>query len=138
MNEEKKNATHIDKIINEVLIMLRKYDLTSLNQNKYGMKYIIVEYSVNKIDDVWKDSEFYISTNYDSIIEKEKYLWSRIDLLSLSDKIKKPPDLYFDHRGELCFENGNYNFANLRDLGCKTIPCIIEEKEKEKMDLLLK
>jgi hypothetical protein len=134
--EEVKRQQFMNKIIDEVLTMWRKYDLTNLNKNDCKIKYMIVEYSINKIDEAWKDSTLYIPTNFDAIENKGKYQQSRIDLLM--GIIKDPPKLCFDSRGGFDFVNGRHRFANLRDLGCQTIPCIIEENDQEKMDNLLK
>jgi len=94
--------------------------------------------NIDKINNLWKkDKALYISEIYEEIKFPNKYLNSRKDLLEKNITI--PPKIIYDEENDLIsFENGRHRFSNLRDLGCKEIPVIILNEDKEKIEELLK
>ena len=125
------------EIIDDCIEKFKKYKC------KKGEKLKIVK--IDEINNLWKkDKDKYISEIYEEIKYKNKYLNSKKDLLE--KKIEIPPIIYYDEEKDLItFENGRHRFSNLRDLGCKEIPVIVNNNETikkieelEKNDIILK
>ena len=107
-----------DKIV-KCINLMKKY------KPKLNEKIIMV--NLKKINDLWKKDENYLCDDYEKIINKNKYLWSRLDLIE--ENINEPPVIIYDEDKDLIsFINGRHRFSNLRDLGCEEIPVIIIDK----------
>lgn len=121
-------------------ILDRKVELDELEEYKKKMNEYepnknekIEILNVEKINNLWKkDKNYYISEKYEEIIDKNRYLNSRIYLLNIEEKIKEPQQIeYIEEEDLISFINGRNRFSNLRDLGCKEIPVIIYKKDKK-------
>ena len=96
---------------------------------------IIVEGDVFAIDKLWKnDSDVYINRKleggYKDNRELAKYMNSKKDIME--GKVEIPPIMWIrisKQITEIRFTNGRNRFANLRDVGIKTIPIVIEKKQ---------
>ncbi len=112
--------------LNKILSIMSNYNLNDYPDDNV----IIVNGSVDKINQMWKQSDplLYISENFEEIANKQKYLQSRRNLLNYIVDI---PPIVGVHEKEqtLGFSNGRNRFANLRDMGATTIPIIINTED---------
>lgn len=91
--------------------------VTRLNCYKVSDDQTLVNLDVHKVNNNWKGSVFYISTNYNNIYNKEKYN-------STKTHITIPPHIEFVD-DVVKFVEGRYIFSVLRDNGCTTMPFIV-------------
>jgi hypothetical protein len=82
----------------------------------------IVNLDVNKINNNWKGSVFYITTDYKNIYNKEKYNNIKFDILS--NNLYIPPHIEFID-DVVKFVEGRYSFSVIRDNGCTNMPFIV-------------
>lgn len=107
-----------------------KYDVN--NDNEFYEKEfetIIITCNINKINNSWKKSSLYISSNILEIENKNKYIQSKNDLLNM--KVEKPPFIELIDNNDVVFIDGRNRFANLRDMNCECIPIIIYKYDNE-------
>jgi hypothetical protein len=116
--------------IQKIIDIMSEYDVNIDNEN-YDKEFetIIITCNINKINNSWKKSSLYISSNILEIANKEKYFQSKDDLINL--KVKKPPFIQLIDNNEIEFIDGRNRFANLRDVKCLYMPFIIYTYEKE-------
>lgn len=107
-----------------------KYDINNDNEN-YDTEFetIIVTCNIDKINNSWKKTALYISSNILEIENKDKYLKSKNDLLNM--KVNKPPFINLTDYNDIEFIDGRNRFANLRDMNCINMPFIVYKNEKE-------
>lgn len=125
INSSYDDLKYIEKIEIKKDKILKCLDLMKKYEPKPNEKIIIV--NLKKINNLWKKDENYLCDDYKKIINKNKYLWSRLDLIE--ENIIEPPAIIYDEDDDLIrFINGRHRFSNLRDLGCEEIPVIIIDK----------
>jgi hypothetical protein len=113
----------LEENITEEIIELCENKMMTYKPNS---NYIIVEGNIKNINNSWKNEEdYYLSENYNDLKNKKQYLCSRIKIYN--NKINKPPKLEINTNGIISFDNGRNRFCNFRDLGCKTIPIMINK-----------
>ena len=82
----------------------------------------LVNLDVNKINNNWKGSVFYITTEYNNIYNKDKYNNIKFDILS--NNLYIPPHIEFID-DVVKFVEGRYSFSVLRDNGFTNMPFIV-------------
>ena len=103
---------------------MSKYDVNNDNENyEKEFETIIITCNIQKINNSWKNSSLYISSNILEIDNKEKYLQSKNYLFNM--KVEKPPFIELIDNNEILFIDGRNRFANLRDMNCMYMPFII-------------
>ena len=114
----------------DIIDNMSKYDINNDNEN-YDKEFetIITTCNINKINNSWKKSLLYISSNILEIENKYKYFKSKDDLFNM--KVDKPPFINLTDCNNIEFIDGRNRFANLRDLNCLYMPFIIYKNEKE-------
>ena len=129
----KSNVDNLENILEKEITesnLLNYINILNKWEIKKGEK--VIEYSVKKINELWKKNvQNYISKKYSNIENKKKYLQARKDLIEC--KVLEPLKINYDKiTDSIIFKNGTNIFSNLRDLGCKNIP-IITNKETAKI-----
>jgi len=121
--------------IRKIIDIMSEYDVNIDNEN-YDKEFetIIITCNITKINNSWKKSSLYISSNASEIANKEKYFQSKDDLINL--KVKKPPFIQLIDNNEIEFIDGRNRFANLRDIKCLYMPFIVYTYEKEIINIL--
>lgn len=116
--------------IKTIIDIMCEYDVNIDNEN-YDKEFetIIITCNIDKINNSWKKSPLFISSNILEIENKEKYFQSKIDLFNM--KVKKPPFIQLMDNNEIEFIDGRNRFANLRDVKCLYMPFIVYTYEKE-------
>lgn len=95
------------------------------------VKYQIINADVSKLDNLWRHSfppDLYLSPIYDELRQPLKYYNSRCDLLN--HKVVTSPIISYDYDDAtllINFVNGRHRFANIRDLGGKVIPILVNK-----------
>ena len=101
--------------LENIIERLNNYNLLHDNQT-------IVNLNVHKVNDNWKGSVFYISTDYNNIYNKDEY--KSAEKYILEDDFYIPPHIEFLD-DVVKFVEGRYMFSVLRDNGCITMPFIV-------------
>jgi len=109
---------------------MSKYDV-NIDNEFYDKEFetIIITCNINKINNSWKKSSLYISSNILEIENKNKYIQSKNDLFNM--KVEKPPFIELIDNNEIVFIDGRNRFANLRDMNCEYMPFIINKCDYE-------
>jgi hypothetical protein len=115
--------------IKDIINNMVKYDINNDNEN-YDKEFeiTIISCNIDKINNSWKKSPLYISSNILEIENKEKYFQSKDDLFNM--KVKKPPFIQLMDNDDIEFIDGRNRFANLRDMNCLYMPFIVYKNEK--------
>ena len=117
-------------ITKNIIDNMSNYDVSYDNENyESEYKIMIIFCNINKINNSWKKSLLYITSNISELENKDKYIQSKKDLLSM--KVEKPPFIYLTDDNNIEFIDGRHRFANLRDMNCKKMPFIIYKTEYE-------
>ena len=117
-------------VIKDIIDNMVKYDINDDNDNcDRAFETIIINCNIDKINNSWKKSSLYISSNTLEVENKDKYLKSKHDLLNM--KVNKPPFIYLTDCNDIEFIDGRNRFANLRDMNCVYMPFIVYKNEKE-------
>jgi hypothetical protein len=115
-------------IITNIIDNMNNYDVNNDNYDK-EFEITIISCNIDKINNSWKKSSLYISSNILEIENKGKYFQSKDDLFNM--KVKKPPFVQLMDNDEIGFIDGRNRFANLRDIKCLYMPFIVYTYEKE-------
>ena len=93
--------------------------------------YIKMELNIDKLDELWKYSKYYIQKDWNEIIDKAKYINSRRDILS--GRVIELP--YIEYNG-IYIEviNGRNRLANYRDMGIKRIKVWLKYYDEWNLD----
>lgn len=117
-------------MIQNIIDNMNKYDVNIDNEDFYEeFKTIIITCNINKINNSWKKSLLYISTNFADIENKAKYNQSKKDLFNM--KVNKPPFINLTDNNDIEFIDGRHRFSNLRDMNCLYMPFIVCISEKD-------
>lgn len=109
---------------------MSKYDVNNDNEfYEKDFETIIITCNINKINNSWKKSSLYISSNILEIENKNKYFQSKNDLFNM--KVEKPSFIELIDNNDVVFIDGRNRFANLRDMNCEYIPIIIYKYDNE-------
>ena len=101
--------------------------ITNMKTKRIPEEYEYMELPISFIENRWKCSPYYITSNMENIKQKEKYIYSRRDLIR--SQIYDPPILEIINQYEFDFINGRNRFANMRDLGYTKTPVWIKKND---------
>ena len=94
-------------------------------------EHIVISLDVEKIDKNWKGSIFYVPHIFKNFSSRNLYNESKAYLMSITNNIIPP---VIEVEDDLVrFLDGRYEFAVLRDCGCKSMPFIVFLDQLETM-----
>jgi len=93
-----------------------------------GYDNILVEGSVDKIQESFIESSFYLNNE---TIDQGRLMRGRIGLITMHDNMR-PPEISFNDN-QISFVDGRHRFTNLRKLGATVIPVIIERQYESQL-----
>ena len=125
----------LTKYTNRFNINEKEKYLKKMKTKKVLEGYEYMELPLSFIENRWIHSLYYISNNIENIKQKEKYIYSRRDLIQC--EIHEPPMIEIINSFEIEIINGRNRFANMRDLGYTIIPVWIKKEDISLLSLML-